>query len=362
MFSSARIGSSAKLLLVVLAGGAGGPLVGCHSNKLSSSPRIEITHVPSANPGGPVQMDFIEGRVTGAKPGQSVVLYAYSQIWWIQPFASQQYTRVQPDSTWRNSTHLGTQYAAILVDAGYHPPTKIANLPATGNGVVAVAAAAGAPDVPVVSKTLHFSGYDWTVRMMAGDRGGRPNVYDPANAWVDESGYLHLRMAPRDGVWTCAEVSLTRSLGYGSYSFVVQDVGHLEPSDALSLYTADDFRLDNVRSELDIEMSRWGIAGAKNAQYVVQPFYVPENLYRFIAPGGVLTSVIDWEPGKASFKTVRGARADHGTAVVSEHTFTSSVPSPAKEKVHIGLYSYNRAKDLPQQPVEVVIEKFQFLP
>jgi len=307
-------------------------------------------------------MDFIEGRVTGAKPGQSVVLYAYSQIWWIQPFASQQYTRVQQDSTWRNSTHLGTQYAAILVDAGYHPPTKIANLPATGNGVVAVAAAAGAPDVPVVSKTLHFSGYDWTVRMMAGDRGGRPNVYDPANAWVDESGYLHLRMAPRDGVWTCAEVSLTRSLGYGSYSFVVQDVGHLEPSDALSLYTADDFRLDNVRSELDIEMSRWGIAVAKNAQYVVQPFYVPENLYRFIAPGGVLTSVIDWEPGKASFKTVRGAGADYGTAVVSEHTFTSSVPSPAKEKVHIGLYSYNRAKDLPQQPVEVVIEKFQFLP
>lgn len=346
----------------MLAGVSGGLLVGCHSDKLASSTKIEITHVPSANPGGPVQMGFIEGRVTGAKPGQSVVLYAYSQLWWIQPFASQQYTRVQPDSTWRNSTHLGTQYAALLVDAGYHPPTKITNLPSTGNGVNAVAIVAGAPDVPVISKTLHFSGYDWTVRTVAGDRGGRPNVYDPANAWVDESGYLHLRMAPRDGVWTCAEVSLTRSLGYGSYSFLVQDVGHLGPSDALSLYIADDLRLDNVRSELDIEMSRWGIAGAKNAQYVVQPFYVPENMYRFIAPGGVLTSVMDWEPGRASFKTVRGAGANHGTTVVSEHTFESSVPTPAREKVHIGLYSYNRAKDLPQQPVEVVIEKFQFLP
>ena len=307
-------------------------------------------------------MDFIEGRVTGAKPGRQIVLYAYSGIWWIQPFASQPYTNIQPDSTWRNSTHLGTQYGAILVEPGYHPPSKIANLPAEGNGVIAVATAAGRPDAPIVSKVIHFSGYDWTVQTAASDRGGRPNVYDPANAWTDKNGFLHLRMQEHNGVWTCAEVTLTRSLGYGSYIFVVQDVGHLGLSDVLGLYTADDFRLDNVRSELDVEMSRWGLAGSKNAQYVVQPFYVPENVSRFMAPAGVLTTVVNWQPGRASFKTVRGAVAGPGGSIVSEHVFTSSVPTPAKEKVHIGLYSYIRSKDLPQQPVEVVIEKFQFLP
>ena len=34
-------------------------------------------------------MDFIEGRASGAKPGQQIVLYARSGIWWIQPFANQ---------------------------------------------------------------------------------------------------------------------------------------------------------------------------------------------------------------------------------------------------------------------------------
>jgi hypothetical protein len=335
---------------------------GCHSNTLSSKPAVQITGVPDASPGGPVQMGFIEGRATGAKPGQQIVLYAYSGIWWIQPFASHQYTNIQPDSTWRNATHLGTQYAAILVSPDYHAPTKIANLPAEGNGVIAVATASGKPDAPIVSKVIHFSGYDWTVRTAASDRGGRPNTYDPANAWTDKNGFLHLRMDEHDGVWTCAEVSLTRSLGYGSYIFVVQDIGHLGPSDVLGLYTVDEFRPDSVRSELDVELSRWGLAGSKNAQYVVQPFYIPEDVSRFMAPGGVLTHVLNWEAGRASFKTVRGATTGPGTSIVSEHVFASNVPVPAKEKVHIGLYSYIRSKDLRQQPVEVVIEKFEFLP
>jgi len=338
---------------------------GCHSTTFSSKPTVQITQVPAANPGGPVQMDFIEGRTTNAKAGQQIVLYARSGIWWIQPFASQPYTKIQPDSTWRNSTHLGTEYAAILVEPGFHAATKTATLPAEGNGVISVATATGkpvAPVAPVVAKVIHFSGYDWTVRTAASDRGGQSNSYDPANAWTDKNGFLHLRMEEHNGEWTCAEVSLTRSLGYGSYTFVVQDISHMGPSAVLGLYTVNDFRTDNVRSELDVELSRWGLADSKNAQYVVQPFYVPENISRFTVPGGVLTHVIHWEAGRASFKTVRGAVVSPGASTVSEHVFTSGVPTPAKETAHVGLYSYMRSKGSPQQPVEVVIEKFEFLP
>jgi hypothetical protein len=362
MLSSTRNLSLKELRSAMLLGLVSVLFGGCHSSTLSSKPTVQITRVPAANPGGPVQMDFIEGRVTNAKPGQQIILYAYSGIWWIQPFASQQYTKLQPDSTWRNFTHLGTQYAAILVDPDYHAPTKIANLPAEGNGVIAVATAAGKPDARIVSKVIHFSGYDWAVRTAASDRGGRSNIYDPANAWTDKNGFLHLRMEEHDGVWSCAEVNLTRSLGYGSYIFVVQDASHLAPSDVLALYTVDDFRTDNVRSELDVELSRWGLAESKNAQYVVQPFYVPENVSRFMAPGGVLTHVLHWEAGRVSFKTVRGAMAGPGASIISEHVFTSNVPTPAKETAHIGLYSYIRPKNSSQQPVEVVIEKFEFLP
>jgi len=307
-------------------------------------------------------MGYIEGRVTDSLPGQQIIVYAHSGIWWIQPFANHPFTNILPDSTWRNSTHLGTDYAAILVESGYRPASKVASLPAVGNGVVAVVTAKGKPAAPILAKVIHFSGYDWNVRAAGSDRGGEPNAYDPGNAWVDEKGYLHLRMQQRDGNWTCAEVSLTRSLGYGSYIFLVQDTGHLGPSAVLGLYTLDDLRTDDVRAELDIELSRWGNPASKNAQFVVQPFYVPENVARFMAPPGVLTHMFRWESGRASFKTVRGAGMSPGAPVVSEHVFTSGIPIPANEAAHIDLYDFRHSRSSSQQPVEVVIEKFEFLP
>jgi hypothetical protein len=337
-------------------------LVACQSRDVLNKKSVQITRVPAANTGGPVQMDYIEGRVSNSKPGQQIVLYAHSGIWWIQPFANQPFTKIQPDSTWRNSTHLGTEYAALLVGPDYHPQSKIGTLPAQGDGVIEVVTVEAKSVVPIVSKIVHFSGYDWTVRAADSDRGGQSNTYDPANVWTDPKGYLHLRMQEGDGAWSCAEVSLNRSLGYGSYNFVVQDSGHLVPSAVLGLYTADEFRTDDVRNELDIELSRWGIAASKNAQYVVQPFYIPENVVRFVAPAGVLTHTFRWEPGRASFRTVRGAVAGSGAAMVSEHVFTSGIPTPANETVHVDLYDYRHSKKSRQQPSEVVIEKFEFLP
>ena len=307
-------------------------------------------------------MAFLEGQVKNARPGDKVLLYARSGIWWIQPFASQPITEIQPDFTWRNSTHLGTDYAAILVEAGYQPTAKLAALPSPGHGVLAVTTAPGQAAAPIVSKTIRFSGYDWAVRSADSDRGGQTNPYDPANAWTDKQGYLHLRMREHDGVWSCAEVSLTRSLGNGSYIFVVQDSAHLGPSAVLALYTNDDLRTDDVRSELDVELSRWGKPEGKNAQYVVQPFYVPDNIYRFAAPPGKLTYMFRWEPGSAVFRTIRGSTTTPAGTAISEHTFTSEIPTPANEKAHIVLYEYHHSKSSLQRPTEVVIEKFEYLP
>lgn len=335
----------------------------CRSSVHTQNASIEIVRTPAADPGGPVRMDYIEGRVKGAAPGAQVILYANSgNIWWVQPFANQSFTRIQPDSTWRNWTHLGVQYAALLVEPGYQRASKLAKLPTVGNGVDAVAVMKGAGATAVVPKVVHFSGFDWTVRSAASDRGGELNTYDPDNVWVDRNGYLHLRMQKRNNHWSCAEVSLSRSLGYGSYNFVVQDTSHLSPSAVLGMYTMDELRSDDVRSELDVEISRWGLPGNKNAQFVVQPFYISENVARFNAPAGRLTHSFRWEAGKASFKTVRGAGGTSGAATVSEHVFTSGVPTPATELVHMDLYDYRHSRRKSEDPVEVVIEKFEFLP
>lgn len=337
-------------------------LLGCHSQNVTRKASLQITRVPPGDPGGPVQLDYIEGRASGAGPGQQIVLYARSGVWWIQPFTIQPFTRIQADSTWKNSTHLGTEYAALLVKSGYRPASKLVTLPKEGDDVVAVVTAKGQAAKPIVPKVLHFSGYDWTVRAAGSDRGGEPNSYDPANAWTDQKGYLHLRMAINGGQWSCAEVNLTQSLGYGTYRFVVQDSAHLGPSAVLGMFTWDEFGSDETRRELDIELSRWGNPGGKNAQYVVQPFYVPENVARFTAPSGVLTHILRWEPGSASFKTVRGAAAGPGSKTVSEHVFTSGVPTPAAETVHIDIYDFRHSRNTLQTPAEVVIEKFEYLP
>jgi hypothetical protein len=105
---------------------------GCHTPSSPIKPVIKITHVPVASIGGPTQMDDIEGSVTNAKPEQQIVLYAHSGVWWIQPLTNQPFTRIQSDSTWKNATHYGTEYAALLVDSGYHPASKLVTLPSEG--------------------------------------------------------------------------------------------------------------------------------------------------------------------------------------------------------------------------------------
>ena len=334
---------------------------GCKSQPLLGKPAIEITQVPIASLGGPTQLDSIEGRVSNAKPGQQIVLYARSGVWWIQPLANQPYTKIQSDSTWRNLTHLGTEYAAVLVEPGYSPASKLATLPTEGEGVAAVAIAKGRAGAPVAVAPIHFSGYDWTARATVSDHGGEPNEYDPANAWSDQKGYLHLRMAQRGGHWTCAEVSLNRSLGYGTYKFVVQDSAHLRPSAVLGMFTWDDIRSADFRNELDIELSRWADPKGKNAQYVVQPFFAAENLARFAAPAGLATYLFRWEPGRVSFKTFSG-NSESGGKPVNQHIFTSGIPAPASETVHIDLYDFHHSESSSQEPAEAVIEQFEFTP
>ena len=129
-----------RLLLIALAILS----AGCRGDRVG--PSIELTRVPRAAEGGPQSsLRPIEGRVFGARIGHRVVLYARSGAWWIQPFVDRPFTSIEPDGRWKNSTHAGTEYAALLVDAEYVPPARTDFIPGPGRGVVAVAVREGAP-------------------------------------------------------------------------------------------------------------------------------------------------------------------------------------------------------------------------
>lgn len=329
----------------------------------ASEARIAFTQIPQWDVGDQNQLDVIEGTVSGARQGQHMVLYSKTgNLWWLQPRLSSPFTPILPDGVWRNEVHLATDYAALLVDSTYRPIAVLAELPKPGRGIDAVAAGRG----PERSSSffVNFSGFQWRVRKVASDRGGTRNPYDPNNVYVDQAGALHLQIVNRNNQWTCSEVNTTRSLGYGTYSFTVEDTSHLEPPVVFGMFTWDYSSNQGNHSEVDIDISRWGDPENKNAEVAVQPTFVPINLSRFEAPPGKLKHTIIWEPGQVTMVTSR-VTVDGHTDVVSKHVFTSEVPTPGSESVRMTLYMYsdpNRNLSTPHDRAEVVVDRFEFWP
>jgi hypothetical protein len=111
------------------------------------------------------------------------------------------------------------------------------------------------------------------------------------------------------------------------------------------MFTWDDLGADQNHREIDIDITHWGDPVSKNAQYGIQPYYVPTNVTRFIAPSGILTHSFRWEPGRVAFRTIRGrpvsgAVTGNGSRRVAEHVFTSGVPSPGGELLALAATSF----------------------
>ncbi|HMJ21411.1 MAG TPA: hypothetical protein VK513_05865 [Terriglobales bacterium] len=349
-------------------------LTGCRSSSKVSAPTVAFSKVAAAYQEGPYKTDIferdyktdvIEGRVTGAQPGQRLVLYAKTDgRWGVCRQPGTPFTNIETDGRWKGSVHLGIQYAALLVDPTYNPPEQTEALPIVGNGVVALTVVNGEGPAPVLPspKTLNFSGYEWTTSTGPIFHAGSRNYFDPANVWTDERGALHLRISGKPGKWTAAELKLTRGLGYGTYRFHVHDVSHLEPSALLTLISWDGAGTESNRRELDIELGRWGYLDNDNVHYVVQPYYVPANFVAFRMPSGVYTHSFRWEPGQVTFSTVAGSGDTDAGHVINQQVFTSGVPSPGSESVRIGLYVFHLGRIPLKNENEVIIDKFEYLP
>ncbi|HMF78450.1 MAG TPA: glycoside hydrolase family 16 protein [Bryobacteraceae bacterium] len=343
----------------VLLGVSGTLLSACNLRNAAVRPSIEFTRIPQADASGREKTEIIEGRVQGGVTGQQIVLYAKNGKWWVQPLADRPLTPVGANSKWTNATHLGTDYAAVLVQPGFVPPLSMDELPAPGGPIAAIAATKGAKSSP--STYLNFSGYEWRVRTVPSSRGGN-NLYDAKNAWIDEEGALHLRTYKSSSKWSCAEIALTRSLGYGTYSFVVRDTSRMQPSTVLDMFTYDYSGHDQNYHEMNIEISRWGDPASKNAQYVVQPYYEAANVARFETPSGVHRHSLHWESGRALFRTVAREPKSGRVQPISSREFTMGIPSPGIESIRVSLYAFGHGKVPLNAGDEVVIEKFEYLP
>lgn len=198
------------------------------------------------------------------------------------------------------------------------------------------------------------------MKTSAGKVGPGPNYFSnsAANVWVDSAG-LHMKITKIKGRWYAAEVVLQRNLGYGTYQWSLgSNVGSLDASVVLGLFTWDDAPTDAHR-ENDIEMAKWGnAADPTNAQYVVQPWDAAGHLVRFTQPN-VATSVhsFSWTSTSVAFQSSTGS-----TPIFAWSFTGSGIPRPGAENARINLWLYQGRAPQNGQEVEVVIGNFTFTP
>jgi hypothetical protein len=206
------------------------------------------------------------------------------------------------------------------------------------------------------AQSIRFSRYDWQVKTSLGNVGPGPNVFGQEGVQVDRRGRLHLAIALHGGRWNCSEVVSKRSFGFGEYRFVIQETANLDTNAVLGLFLWDPSAPEHQFREADMELSRWGDERKPNAQFVIQPYVRPENLDRFELPPGRAEVSLRWTPRRLFCRALVHGR------VVREHLFTNGVPEPGRENVRLSLWLYRAAPPANGKAVEVVIERFEFLP
>ncbi len=224
------------------------------------------------------------------------------------------------------------------------------------------------------ARSVEFSDWTWLVRRSDGLEGPGPNRFmdNQRTVWLDLNSHLHLKVWVRDKRAYAAEVVLDRSLGYGTY--IVESIGRIDDMDpqvVFGMFTYDDSPAYAHR-EIDIEYGRFGDPASTNAQFVVQPFDIEENRYRFEVrqQGDYLTHAFRWDENGIRFASFHGHIAEalvrEGFSAVTERQvaalwdYPGDVPPPGNERFRINLWLYQSA--LPSRDHEVVLSSFAFVP
>lgn len=334
-------------------------------------PSVEFTIVP---PSGSSQN--LEGRVFCVN-SVDYRIAAYINVgggWWTKPYWAMPLTSIRADGTFTVDITTGgndpyaTKIAAFLVPTGYNPPLMSGGpeLPAE---LYANTVAYKIVDRPIAFKTISFAGQTWYVKAAEWTADPGPCYYSdrPEDVWVDAAGQLHLKIANHGGRWYCTEVFTTQTYGHGTYVFkLASPVDQLDKNAVLGLFTWDDTSAAYSHRENDVEMSRWGLAGGPNAQYVVQPYNSAGHRYQFTLglPEAQSVHAFTWLADSVAFGSYRGNQwpAVPGAEL---HTWTytgSDVPPAGQGNARINLWLFNGVAPSDGQEIEVIVTAFEFVP
>lgn len=209
-------------------------------------------------------------------------------------------------------------------------------------------------------RTIAFSGRTWVVKDSAGPVGPGPNHFSDSihQVRVDDFGRLHLAITRAAAGWACAEVVAAEPTGYGTYEWVVEsDLTALDPNTVVGMFTWSE-QPDHAHREIDIEFSRWGVAGeTRNGLYALHRGDPAAPIrYPFAMPATIRSiHQMDWRPGGVSWTTTAP-----GTTVRRTYTGASVPPPGGQASPRINLWLY-RAQP-PTRSQQLIVESFSFTP
>lgn len=221
------------------------------------------------------------------------------------------------------------------------------------------------------SKTLDFSNFKWVVR--SGFGGAGPNHWSDQNAWVDDKGWLHLRIHKENGTWHSAEIFTEKSFGFGKYYiYVIGRVDQLDPNIVLGFFNyPSSGQFEDGSNEIDIEFSKWGAVEPKasNISYTVWPASIKKSKstlsYTFQLDGSHSTHGFVWTKNKIYFQSGFGHYADYRYPILSwlfsPPDYKNLIPQ-TRLPLHLNLWLVNGKAPTDGKPVEVIIKQVVFEP
>lgn len=241
---------------------------------------------------------------------------------------------------------------------------------------------------------LRFSDYNWTIKIHEDEQWGPgPNYFSghKDDVFLDENGYLHLRISNRNDKWYSTEVVNDFAGGYGTYIFTIEgDLFNIPENIVFGLFSWDDntFQTD-AYSEIDIEFSKWLDSTETNTLlYSVQPLNWPPHPERTIAPEispedviGVSTHAFIWTDSLISWISYSGDTYGQGDIIASwsfnqnnpprykyENGNTSNgviIPNPGPNtNARINFWILPEETTAPSDSMEheIIIRSFEYLP
>eukprot|EP00048_Salpingoeca_helianthica_P021402 m.12084 g.12084 ORF g.12084 m.12084 type:complete len:410 (-) comp5947_c0_seq2:31-1260(-) len=363
------------------------------SYSCASCPCTQFTPtLNQATVSGTITWDSALGPATNYKV--AIYILMPDKYWWAKPTFNNRYAAVSATGTWQTNIFtfcldpLAMRIAAFVIPVAENPDTledgrvcpcsagpdlelSIGCLPPAQQNYPSTVIKRG-PREPY----LEFANRTFYKKVCTSACGPGAHEFSRSNIALNSQG-LQLSIRKTGGVWRSAEVHNMQALGYGTY--LLQVTGPLVPFDlrcTLGLFLYDDCSADAEAAhyrELDFEFSRWNSATDPGSQYVVQPYTVAGNIYKYALSnqGGssqTVTLVMDWNATRIRFATITGLRTLANLASTPLSSFaqtwvfsdTTYIPSPGFAKLHLNAWVQTGLNPASTTTLTYTIRTFEF--